>query len=67
MLTQLADVSSTDRELQDDALRLLALCQMDIEAWNEAKTTWRTLAAQVPDSHFTPEAKLQLMQLQVFH
>jgi TolA-binding protein len=67
MLTQLADTQSTDRELQDDALHLLALCQMDIEAWNEAKNTWRALVRRFPDSHFTPEGKLQLMQLNALH
>ena len=67
MLTQLADVSSVDRELQDDALHLLALCQMDIEAWNESKNTWRALIHRFPDSHFTPEAKLQLLQLNALH
>jgi TolA-binding protein len=67
LLTQLADVSAAERELQDDALRLLALCQMDIEAWNEAKNTWRALIRRFPDSHFTPEGKMQLMQLQAFH
>jgi hypothetical protein len=36
-----------DRELQDDALHL-ALCNQDIEAWNEAKNTWRTLVRRFP-------------------
>ena len=66
ILTQLSDASQ-DREIQDDALHLLALSQMDIEAWNEAKNTWRTLIRRFPDSHFTPEAKLQLLQLQAMH
>ncbi len=66
ILTQLSD-SSQDREIQDDALRLLALSQMDIEAWNEAKGTWRTLVHRFPDSHFTPEGKLQLMNLNALH
>jgi len=66
ILTQLSDASQ-DREIQDDALRLLALSQMDIEAWNEAKSSWRTLIHRFPDSHFTPEAKLQLLQLQAMH
>ncbi|HSQ65411.1 MAG TPA: tetratricopeptide repeat protein [Polyangiaceae bacterium] len=66
ILTQLSDASQ-DKEVQDDALHLLALSQMDIEAWNEAKNTWRTLIHRFPDSHFTPEAKLQLASLQVLH
>jgi TolA-binding protein len=66
MLTQLSDASQ-DREIQDDALHLLALNQMDIESWNEAKSSLRTLIRRFPDSHFTPEAKLQLLQLQATH
>ena len=37
-----------DKEVQDDALYLLAWCQMDIQAWNEAKNTWRTLIGASP-------------------
>ena len=66
LLMPLSDPSQ-DREVQDDALHLLALCQMDIEAWNEAKNTWRTLIRRFPDSHFTGEAKLQLMSLNALH
>jgi len=66
LLTQLSDASQ-DREIQDDALHLLALTQMDIQAWNEAKNTWRTLIRRFPDSHYTPEAKLQLLQLNALH
>ncbi len=66
LLTALSDTSQ-DKEIQDDALYTLAYCQMDIQAWNEAKNTWRALIHRFPDSHFTPEAKLQLAQLQVMH
>ncbi|HEY1959636.1 MAG TPA: tetratricopeptide repeat protein [Polyangiaceae bacterium] len=66
LLMPLSDPAQ-DREVQDDALHLLALCQMDIEAWNEAKNTWRGLIRRFPDSHFTPEAKLQLMGLNALH
>lgn len=66
ILTGLAE-SSPDREIQDDALYLLAQCQMDIQAWNEAKNTWRSLIRRFPDSHFTPEAKMVLAQLQITH
>ena len=59
--------NSVDREVQDDALYMLALCQMDIQAWNDAKNTWRTLIRRFPDSRFTPEARLQLQGLQILH
>lgn len=58
---------SPDKEIQDDALHLLAWCQMDTQAWNEAKNTWRALMRRFPDSHFTPEAKLQLQALNLLH
>jgi TolA-binding protein len=59
--------SNADREVQDDALEQLAWCQTEIEAFNDAKNTWRTLLRKFPDSHFVPEAKLALMQLSQTH
>jgi TolA-binding protein len=67
LLTQLTESSVVDKELQDDALYDLAYCQADIQAWNDAKNTWRTLIRRFPDSHFTPEARLQLAQLSLMH
>jgi outer membrane protein assembly factor BamD (BamD/ComL family) len=66
LLNQISE-GATDKELQDDALYELAKCQEDIQTWNEAKNTWRTLIRRFPDSHFTPEAKLDLAQLQAMH
>jgi TolA-binding protein len=63
----LLEGSSMDREIQDDVLYLLAHCQMDAQAWNDAKNSWRTLLRKFPDSHFAAEAKLQLAQLQLMH
>jgi TolA-binding protein len=59
--------SSVDKEVLDDALELLALCQTEIEAYNDAKGTWRTLLRKFPDSHFAPEAKLALQTLTLMH
>jgi|CZKU01.1.fsa_nt_gi TolA-binding protein len=59
--------SNADREVQDDALEQLAWCQTEIEAFNDAKNTWRTLIKKFPDSHYAPEAKLALMQLSQTH
>src|SRR5690606_35628436 len=58
ILTELAE-NPVDKEVHDDALSLLAWCQMDVQAWNEAKNTWRTLIRRFPDSRFAAEAKLQ--------
>jgi tetratricopeptide (TPR) repeat protein len=37
-----------DRDAQDDALEQLAWCQTEIESYNDAKNTWRTLLRRVP-------------------
>jgi TolA-binding protein len=66
ILTTLAE-SVGDKEVHDDALYLLAWCQTDVQAWNDAKNTWRTLIRRFPESRFAGEAKLQLAQLQLMH
>ena len=66
ILTLLAE-NPVDKEVHDDALSLLAWCQMDVQAWNDSKNTWRTLIRRFPESRFTAEAKLQLAQLQLMH
>jgi TolA-binding protein len=66
LLEQLAE-SSTDKDAQDDALELLAWCQTEIESYDDAKNTWRSLLRRFPDSHFAPEAKLALQTLMQNH
>lgn len=66
ILTGLAE-NAVDKEVHDDALYLLAWCQMDTQAWNDAKNSWRALIRRFPDSKFTAEAKLQLAQLNLTH
>jgi TolA-binding protein len=66
ILTALSE-QSLDKEVQDDALYLLASCQEDIEAWNDAKTSWRTLLRKFPDSHWHSEATLHVAQLNLYH
>ncbi len=66
LLQALAD-NPVNKEVQDDALYLLAWCQMDVQAWNDAKDTWRVLLRRFPDSHFTPEGKMQLAALNILH
>ena len=56
-----------DREVVDDTLEQLAWCQTEIESYNDAKNTWRTLLRKFPDSHFAPEAKLALTTLTQNH
>lgn len=66
ILTALAE-NPVDKEVHDDALYLLAWCQMDIQAWNDAKNTWRTLIKRFPESRFRGEANMQLASLQLLH
>jgi TolA-binding protein len=66
ILTALAD-NPLDKEVQDDALQVLAHSQADIKAWNDAKNTWRTLIRRFPDSRFAPEARMQLAHLNLLH
>jgi TolA-binding protein len=58
---------NVDREVLDDALELLAWCQVEMEDFNDAKNTWRTLLRRFPDSHYAPEAKLALQNLMLTH
>jgi TolA-binding protein len=66
LLSQLTE-QSIDKEVQDDALEQLAWCQTEIEAYNDAKNTWRALLRRFPESHFAPEAKLALQTLMQNH
>jgi len=66
LLEQLAE-STVDKEAQDNALELLALCQTELEAFNDAKETWRTLLRKFPDSHYALEAKQALQSLMLAH
>lgn len=66
ILSALAE-NPVDKEVHDDALALLANCQTDVQAWNDAKNTWRTLVRRFPESRFAAEAKMQLAQLQLAH
>ncbi|HEY2516784.1 MAG TPA: tetratricopeptide repeat protein, partial [Polyangiaceae bacterium] len=56
-----------DKEIQDDALYQLSWCYAELEAWNDAKNTWRTLIRRFPDSHYVGEAKMQLASLNLLH
>jgi outer membrane protein assembly factor BamD (BamD/ComL family) len=40
---------------------------MEMQSWNDAKGTWRSLIHRFPDSHYVAEARLQLQALTVLH
>jgi TolA-binding protein len=66
LLAPLAE-ASVEREVQQDALEQLAWCQTEIEAYDDAKNTWRTLLRKFPDGHYAPEGKLALQTLMQNH
>jgi TolA-binding protein len=66
MLIELSEASS-DKEVVDDATFLLAQCQVDIEAWNDAKTTLRTFIRRFPSSAHLNECRAKLAELQLYH
>jgi TolA-binding protein len=66
MLLQLSE-ASPDKEVMDDATFLLALCQVDIEAWNDAKTTLRSFIRRFPRSPHLNDARMKLADIQLRH
>ena len=66
MLIELSEASA-DKEVVDDATFLLAQCQVDIEAWNDAKTTLRTFIRRFPSSAHLNDARAKLADIQLYH
>ena len=66
MLMQLSEASS-DKEVMDDATFLLAECLIDIQAWNDAKTTLRSFIRRFPDSSFINDARMAFADISVKH
>jgi TolA-binding protein len=57
--------ASPDREVMDDATFLLAECLVDIQAWNDAKTTLRSFIRRFPDSPLINDARLTLADVSI--
>jgi len=66
LLLQLSE-ASPDKEIMDDATFLLAECLIDIQAWNDAKTTLRSFIRRFPDSSFINDARMALADVSVKH
>lgn len=59
--------ASVDKEVMDEATLLLADCQIDIQAWNDAKNTLRSFVRRFPSSPHINDAKTKLAELQLHH
>lgn len=66
MLVQLSE-ASTDKEVMDDATFLLAECLIDIQAWNDAKSTLRSFIHRFPDSPYLNDARMALADISLKH
>lgn len=66
ILVQLSE-ASPDKEVMDDATFLLAESLIDIQAWNDAKTTLRSFIRRFPESAFINDARMALMDISVKH
>lgn len=66
ILVQLSE-ASPDKEIMDDATFLLAECLIDIQAWNDAKTTLRSFIRRFPDSSFINDARMALADISLKH
>lgn len=59
--------ASPDKELMDEAAMLLAECQIDMEAYNDAIGTLRTFVRRYPNSPLIHEARTKLADIQSRH
>ena len=66
ILMQISE-ASVDKEVMDEATLLLANCQIDIQAWNDAKNTLRSFVRRFPTSPHINDAKSKLAELMVHH
>jgi TolA-binding protein len=66
ILSQLSEASS-DKEIMDDATFLLAECLLDIQAWNDAKTTLRSFIRRFPDRPLINDARMALADVSLKH
>jgi TolA-binding protein len=66
MLLSLSEASA-DREVMDDATFLLANAQAEIQAWNDAKTSFRAFVRRFPKSARLNDARAKLAELELYH
>jgi TolA-binding protein len=66
ILVKLSEASA-DPEILDDAMFLLGECLVDIQAWNDAKTTLKNFIRRYPKSSFVNDAKMALADISLKH
>jgi TolA-binding protein len=66
LLMQLSE-SSADKEVMDEATLTLAHAQLEIQAWNDAKSTLRSFIRRFPNSAHINEAKGKLAEVSLYH
>jgi len=66
ILTKLSE-SSPNKDLLDDATILLAECLIDVQDWEDAKTTLKAFIRRFPESPFINDAKMALADIQLKH
>jgi TolA-binding protein len=66
LLMQLAE-ASPDKEVMDEATLTLAHAQLEIQAWNDAKSTLRNFIRRFPTSPHINEAKGKLAEVSLYH
>ncbi len=59
--------ASADREVLDEATLLLAECQLDIHAWNDAKSTLRAFLRRFPKSPLANTVRTKLSEVNLYH
>ncbi len=59
--------ASADREVLDEATLLLADCQLDIHAWNDAKSTLRAFLRRFPKSPLANDVRTKLSEVNLYH
>lgn len=66
ILVQLSEASA-DKEVMDEATWLLAQSQLDIQAWNDAKTTMRSFVRRFPKSPHILDVRAKLAEVSLLH
>ncbi len=66
ILKQLSE-ASPDKDVMDDATLLLAESEIDIQAWNDAKSALRSFIRRFPGSPLMNEARMKLAEISLQH